>query len=165
MSDIPPILVAAAKAYGLDGSALHTHEPLSGSEDQHGDLYFKVRIGDSTYSLRLLNRERYAHGVYVDLSDDVLSAQMRLCDFLAEHDLPFMRRVPPANNYGHFCLSNYGHPSQFHQLWHKTCNHLIAIRLRFSWVFILQRLAAPDFAGLQNRGVAPRSPARMAGRE
>jgi len=85
------MLIAATNAYGLDGASLHNHEVIqAGSGAQHGDLHFKVGIGNSSYSLRLICSQRYTHDVYVDLTDEVLSEQMRLCDFLVDNGLPFM---------------------------------------------------------------------------
>ncbi|MGD7043915.1 phosphotransferase enzyme family protein [Jeotgalibacillus proteolyticus] len=95
MSNEKKMICTALEAYGENPKALTRYEKLA--ENFHGDHHFQIQLENTCYSARFIGSHRYDHDVFGELTDDVLTEQMKFCDFLNENEIPFMRRKPPAD--------------------------------------------------------------------
>ncbi|TFD94550.1 aminoglycoside phosphotransferase family protein [Jeotgalibacillus sp. R-1-5s-1] len=100
------MISSAIRNYGLNTSTLKVLEILP--ENAHGDLHFKIEVDGVCYSARFVGSDRYDHDVFGYLTDDVLVEQMRFCDYLNDHGIPFMLRKTPADGstFIHFTWDN-----------------------------------------------------------
>lgn len=84
----------ALSAYALNGRDAVIESSLP--KNDHGDDHLKVKIGEKSYSARFISERRYNHDVFIPLTDEVLTEQMRFASFLSRNGIPFMRQVPTA---------------------------------------------------------------------
>ncbi|KIL47953.1 phosphotransferase enzyme family protein [Jeotgalibacillus campisalis] len=103
MSNEKNMICTALEAYGENPKALTRVEKLV--ENFHGDHHFQIQLENNYYSARFVGSHRYDHDVFGELTDDILTEQMRFCDFLNENEIPFMRRKPPADGNPYIHLS------------------------------------------------------------
>lgn len=93
--DMLQFLQMSIKHYGLDPSSLIIETELQ-SNSWHGDLHFKIHANNKSYSARIIGNKRYETDVFIELSDEVLSEQIRFCNYLLHSGIPFMKHVSTA---------------------------------------------------------------------
>ncbi|MDG5470539.1 phosphotransferase [Jeotgalibacillus sp. ET6] len=89
------MICTALEAYGEDSKRLNGYKKLP--ENFHGDHHYQIQLENKTFSARFIGLKRYDHAAFGELTDNVLTEQMRFCDFLNENEIPFMRRKPPVD--------------------------------------------------------------------
>ncbi|GAA3411489.1 hypothetical protein ACFFNY_20210 [Paenibacillus hodogayensis] len=89
------LLHKAIGQYGLNPDRLSVEQEIQ-SDSWHGDLHFKVRVDDHAYSARLMREKRYETDVFVQLTDEVLTEQIRFGNYLVQAGIPFMNHVPTS---------------------------------------------------------------------
>ncbi|SEF71275.1 phosphotransferase enzyme family protein [Paenibacillus sp. UNC499MF] len=94
--DKTKLLQTAIKQYGLNPDRLIIEKELQ-PDSWHGDLHFKIHVDHKSYSARFIGNERYESGVFINLSDEVLTEQVRFCNFLLDSGIPFMEHVSTMN--------------------------------------------------------------------
>lgn len=67
-------------------------------QNWHGDRFFRLASADVSYVVRTIERGRpYRTSPPQILTDSLLSAQLRTCEALSSHRLPYMELVAPKN--------------------------------------------------------------------
>lgn len=89
------LLQMAVKHYGLNPSSLVVEKELQ-LLSWHGDLHFKIYVDKKAYSARFIGNKRYETDVFIKLSNEVLTEQIRYCNYLLDSGIPFMKHVPTA---------------------------------------------------------------------
>ncbi|ASS73734.1 hypothetical protein CIG75_01260 [Tumebacillus algifaecis] len=97
MSDKFRIIRKALPGFGLDPSTLVMRRVLP--ENWHGDLHFKIAVGEKSYVARFIAERRSKEDAtpFTNLADEVIREQMRYIDHLNNQGIPFMRRVKPQS--------------------------------------------------------------------
>ncbi|MFF2019708.1 phosphotransferase enzyme family protein [Paenibacillus sp. NPDC058177] len=90
------LLKLSIKQYGLNPSSLIIEKELQ-PNSLHGDVHFKIHVDNKAYSARFIADKRYETDVFIKLSDEVLTEQMRFCNYLLNSGIPFMEHVPAVN--------------------------------------------------------------------
>lgn len=90
------LLQTAIKPYGLNPGRLLIEKELQ-PDSWHGDLHFKIHVDNKSYSARFIGNKRYESDVFINLSDEVLTEQLRFCNFLLNSSIPFMKLVSTLN--------------------------------------------------------------------
>lgn len=86
------LLQKAIKQYGINPTSLMIENELQ-PNSWHGDLHFKIHVDKKSYSARFIGNNRYETDVFIKLSDEVLTEQMKFCKYLRNSGIPFMEHV------------------------------------------------------------------------
>lgn len=84
------LLQMAIKHYGFNPEDLVFEKELQ-SNTWHGDLHFKIQLKEKSFSARFISYKRYENNVFVKLTDEVLTEQIKFCNYLREYGIPFMK--------------------------------------------------------------------------
>ncbi|MEK8131654.1 phosphotransferase [Paenibacillus filicis] len=87
------LLQTAVKQYELDARSLVVEGVLQ-PDSRHGDLHDQIQVNGNFYSARFISSKRYGTDVFIPLSDEVLTEQIRFCRYLRDSGIPFMKHVP-----------------------------------------------------------------------
>ncbi|WP_256123731.1 phosphotransferase enzyme family protein [Paenibacillus chitinolyticus] len=90
------LLKMSIKPYGLNPSRLIIEKELQ-PDSWHGDLHFKIHVDNKSYSARFIGIKRYETDVFIKLSDEILTEQLRFCNYLLNSGIPFMEHVSTVN--------------------------------------------------------------------
>jgi hypothetical protein len=80
----------AVRQYGFNPDDLVFEKELQ-SNTWHGDLHFKIHLKEKSFSARFISYKRYENNVFVKLTDEVLTEQIKFCNYLRESGIPFMK--------------------------------------------------------------------------
>ncbi|MDQ0887947.1 Ser/Thr protein kinase RdoA (MazF antagonist) [Paenibacillus sp. V4I9] len=91
------LLQVAVKQYGYNPEDLVVEKELQ-LNTWHGDLHFKIHLKEKSFSARFTSHERYEISVFVKLTDEVLTEQIKYCNYLRESGIPFMKHRSTVYN-------------------------------------------------------------------
>ncbi|WP_438433060.1 phosphotransferase enzyme family protein [Gorillibacterium sp. sgz500922] len=87
-----PLLQTSIKQYGLNPGSLTIEKELNPTSG-HGDLHYKIQVDNQFYSARWMSNKRYETEAFIQVTDEVLTEQMRFCKFVRHSGIPFMKQV------------------------------------------------------------------------
>nr|WP_258567504.1 hypothetical protein [Paenibacillus sp. CGMCC 1.16610] len=90
------LLQMAVRQYGCNPEDLVFEKELQ-SNSWHGDLHFKILLKEKAFSARFISYKRYENDVFVKLTDEVLTEQIKFCNYLRESGIPFMKHQPSVH--------------------------------------------------------------------
>lgn len=91
------LLQLAVKQYGYNPEDLVVEKELQ-SNTWHGDLHLKIHLKEKSFSARFISHKRYESNVFVKLTDEVLTEQIKYCNYLRESGIPFMKHRSTVYN-------------------------------------------------------------------
>lgn len=95
--DYEDLLKSAIKPYGLNPQTIIVEKELQ-PNSSHGDLHFKIRVNEKSFSARFMSNKRYEHSVFAELTDEVLAEQIQFCHYLRHSGIPFMKPWSTLDN-------------------------------------------------------------------
>ncbi|WP_127581817.1 phosphotransferase enzyme family protein [Paenibacillus koleovorans] len=101
------LLKTAIKQYGLNPSSLIVDKVIQ-SNNWHGDLHFKILVDNKYFSARFIGEKRYESDIFIKLSDEVLTEQIRFCNYLLNSGIPFMKHMSTIHgeSFSTICLED-----------------------------------------------------------
>ncbi|MBN8207926.1 phosphotransferase [Bacillus sp. NTK071] len=61
------------------------------------DLHYKISMNNQSYSIRFIGDNRSSHNVFGEITDEILTEQIRYTDYLIQRGVPFAEAIPSIN--------------------------------------------------------------------
>lgn len=61
------------------------------------DLHYKISVNNKFYSIRFIGDNRSSHNVFGEITDEILTEQVRYTNYLIQQGIPFMENIASIN--------------------------------------------------------------------